>query len=97
MKLGLLINLHQDTDIDLKIKEVKDMGFDSIQLTCWDMACYTDEWAEKILAALEKHGFTISTIWCGWSGKHILKRVYNQFFRHINRCYGCHDAVYRGE
>ena len=34
MRLGLLINLHQDTDIDQKIKEVKDMGFDSIQLTC---------------------------------------------------------------
>ena len=30
MKLGLLINLHIDTDIDQKIKEVKDMGFDSL-------------------------------------------------------------------
>ena len=75
MKLGLLINLHQDTDIDAKIKEVKDMGFDSIQLTCWDMACYTDEWAQKVLAALEKHGVSISTVWCGWSGK----AVWNAF------------------
>jgi sugar phosphate isomerase/epimerase len=39
------------------------------------MACYTDEWAQKVLAALEKHGVSISTVWCGWSGK----AVWNAF------------------
>ena len=69
MKLGVIIRLREETDLDAKIKEAKEMGFDSVQFTCWQMERYTDETAETILNALEKYGVRISTFWCGWRGK----------------------------
>jgi len=37
MKLGVLIILQDEkTDINERIKSVKDMGFDSCQITCWN-------------------------------------------------------------
>lgn len=69
MKLGVLIHLKKDTDIDAKIKSVKEMGFGHVQLTCWDTDCYTDENVQIILSALAKYGIEISTVWCGWSGR----------------------------
>jgi len=69
MKLGVLINLNRSSDITEKIKKVHDMGFSSCQITCWDMACYTDETAETIKAALTQYDVTVSTFWAGWSGR----------------------------
>lgn len=69
MKIGVLINLHDTTEtIDEKFKKVKDYGFESCQLCCWDMSQYTDEIAEKVNNACKAHGVTISTLWAGWSG-----------------------------
>ncbi len=69
MKLGVLINLHDKTEsIDHKFETVKNYGFDSCQLCCWDMSCYTDEIADEVNAACKAHGVTISTFWAGWSG-----------------------------
>lgn len=69
MKLGVLVNLNDGNGIEEKIKAVKDMGFTSCQICCWDMNAYTDENANKILAALNEYGVSISTLWCGWRGK----------------------------
>ena len=69
MNLGVIIRLREETDLDAKIKEAKEMGFDSVQFTCWQMERYTDETAETILNALKKYGVRISTFWCGWRGK----------------------------
>ena len=69
MNLGVIIRLREETDLDAKIKEAKEMGFDSVQFTCWQMERYTDETAETILNALNKYGVRISTFWCGWRGK----------------------------
>ena len=66
MKLGVLVNLNDGNGIEEKIKAVKDMGFTSCQICCWDMNAYTDENANKILAALNEYGVSISTLWCGW-------------------------------
>ncbi|MBQ8254008.1 MAG: sugar phosphate isomerase/epimerase [Clostridia bacterium] len=69
MKLGVLVNLNDGNGIEEKIKAVKDMGFTSCQICCWDMNAYTDENVEKIQNALNENGVTISTLWCGWRGK----------------------------
>ena len=69
MKLGVLIILQDEkTDINERIKSVKDMGFDSCQITCWNNSCYTDEMAEKINSACKEYGVNVSTFWAGWSG-----------------------------
>ena len=69
MKIGVLVGLSQDSDIAQKIKKVHDMGFSYCQISCWDMATYTDETANYIKAALEEYDVSISTLWCGWSGR----------------------------
>jgi len=69
MKLGVLVNLNQQSDIAQKIKEVHEMGFSSCQISCWDPACYTDAYADKIKEALTAYGVTVSTFWAGWTGK----------------------------
>ena len=69
MKLGTLVTLKRDDDIDAKIGKVSELGFEYCQISCWDMGAYTDEMAEKIIVAIEKYGVKISTFWCGWSGK----------------------------
>ena len=67
-KLGVLVVLNNNTDIQKELKKVKDSGFECCQLCCWDLSVYTDEWAEKIKAASEETGIEISTFWAGWSG-----------------------------
>ncbi|MBQ3063996.1 MAG: sugar phosphate isomerase/epimerase [Clostridia bacterium] len=69
MKLGLLVCLTRNADIEDKIKRVAEMGFASCQITCWDMDCYTEDMAARIKNALDTYGVTLSTFWCGWSGK----------------------------
>ena len=69
MKLGVIIRLREDTDLEAKFKEAHEMGFESVQLTCWQMDRYTDGVAETIKGAMEKYNVRISTFWCGWRGK----------------------------
>ena len=69
MKLGLLVSLTATPTIEEKLKALADMGFSSCQITCWDMSLYTDEMAARVKNALAENGVTISTLWCGWSGR----------------------------
>lgn len=68
MKLGVIINLNQRSDIVQKIKELREMDFSSCQISCWDPTCYTDAYAEKIKKALTNCNVTVSTFWAGWTG-----------------------------
>ena len=68
MVLGVLVNLDKNTDIAAKIKEVKEMGFSSCQIACWDMDCHNEETAAKVKAALSEYGVSVSTFWAGWTG-----------------------------
>ena len=68
MKIGVLIIVNDDVDIDAKFKKVADFGFTSCQITCWNNKILNQDLADKINAACEKHGVKISTVWVGWSG-----------------------------
>lgn len=68
MKLGLQIILDEKEDITLKIKKVRELGFDYCQIVCWDINLYTEENKEKILSACKECGISISSFWAGWSG-----------------------------
>ena len=67
-KLGALITLRAEMNVDAEFQKVRDLGCECCQLTVWDMALYTDENAASIRAAAVKHGLEISTLWAGWSG-----------------------------
>ena len=60
MRVGVIVRMEADTDINEKFAEVRAMGMESCQLVCWERKIINDEKAaEAILAAAEKHGITI--------------------------------------
>ena len=67
-KLGVLVSLSKKRDIFEELKKAKDIGCECCQITVWDMSLYTDEMAEKIIAASKENDIEISTLWAGWSG-----------------------------
>ena len=66
MNVGYLI--HLEGDPYLCIKEAAALGFRAGQLSVWDMAYHTPESAERILAACRDFDFTVTAVWCGWTG-----------------------------
>ncbi len=71
MKIGTMIHFKNMEDIEHKIKNLKNNGFDTCQLCSWMPSLWTDENAEILKGLFEKHGVEISTFWCGWSGPKI--------------------------
>ncbi len=66
LKLGVLVSLGHDPEIELK--KVRDLGLGSCQIACWDGKLFTDENARKVTAAAEKYDVEVTTIWTGYSG-----------------------------
>ena len=66
-KLGLIVPLQSDPRIE--IEKVKNLGFQTCQVSCWDMSLYTKEIAEKLKWAVEENEVEITTLWTGFSGK----------------------------
>lgn len=66
--IGVMLGAHHGTDFEKAFREAKEMGLSSCQISIWDPTLYTDETAEKIRAAAEKVGFSVSLLWAGFSG-----------------------------
>lgn len=66
MNVGHLIFLTGDP-YD-RIREAASLGFRHGQLSVWDMSYHTEECAERILAACRDFDFTVTAVWCGWTG-----------------------------
>lgn len=72
MKIGVLIELFKETDIDEKFRELREMGLDSCQLVCWDRELLnSQETAEAVNQAVEKYRVHITAFWCGWEGRKV--------------------------
>lgn len=72
MKIGVLIELFKDTNIDERFAELRSMGMESCQLVCWNREIlHDDKVAEAVNAAVEKHGVHITAFWCGWEGRKV--------------------------
>lgn len=67
MKVGVIVHFN-DLNIDKEIAKVRELGMDVCQLGCWKHSIMNDEGAAAVLAACEKYGVSISTVWVGWSG-----------------------------
>ena len=67
MKVGILIYVKEDRVYDY-IKEAHEQGFDNGQLSYWNLSYYTDENAAEINRACKDFNFTVTAVWCGWSG-----------------------------
>ena len=60
-KIGALIVIKKDKDVFEQMKTLKSIGCECCQLSMWDTSMYTDDVAEKILAAANEYGIEIST------------------------------------
>lgn len=67
MNVGYLIHL-EGKDPYEGIREASELGFRHGQLSVWDMSLHTEESASRILAACRDFDFTVTAVWCGWSG-----------------------------
>lgn len=75
MRIGVLIPFRATTDIDLEFKKVRDLELDCAQLSCWDVSLFNADVAKEIVAASEKYGVEITTLWCGYRGPAIWNNV----------------------
>lgn len=72
MRVGVLINLEKDTDINKSFEDLCSMGMESCQLVCWDKEILqNNSVADAVNAAVEKHHVTITAFWCGWEGRKV--------------------------
>ena len=68
MRVGVLIEVFRDTDVDAKFAELRSMGMESCQLVCWDKEIMDQETADKVNEAARHHKVEITAVWCGWDG-----------------------------
>lgn len=66
MRLGVFVTLTDD--LEEEFEKLRSNGFSTCQLSCWNPAMMTDEYAEKVNRAVEKYGIEITAFWCGWTG-----------------------------
>lgn len=67
-KIGVLIDYGRDVDLVEKFEKAKSMGIETCQLCIWDTTLYNSTYAKIVRDAVEKTGFTITSLWSGWSG-----------------------------
>ena len=68
-KLGLIVSLRRDPREEME--KVKNLGFPTCQVSCWNPSLYTKEVAEKLKQAAEEYEVEITTLWSGFSGKSV--------------------------
>lgn len=67
MKLGTMITLDMD-QLEEELVALREMGFETCQLCCWQEDRMTTQNARTVRGLLEKHAVEISAFWCGWPG-----------------------------
>ncbi|MGI6148220.1 MAG: sugar phosphate isomerase/epimerase family protein [Limnochordia bacterium] len=66
MRLGVFVKLTRD--IDQQFARLREHGFSTCQLSTSNRELFTDEMAEAVLAAQQRHEVEITALWCGWPG-----------------------------
>ncbi len=69
LKLGVMAPLEHGPEETLK--RVKDFDLPTCQVVCWQRDLFTDDIADRLLAASEKYEVEITTLWVGLPGPHI--------------------------
>lgn len=69
MRLGVLVNLREGPEGALA--KVRNLGFATCQVQCWDERLFTDEVADRLRSAAEAAQVEITTIWTGMPGRYV--------------------------
>ncbi len=67
MKLGTMVTLNME-HLEAELITLREMGFETCQLCCWQEDLLTAQNARTARRLLEKHGVQVSAFWCGWPG-----------------------------
>ena len=68
MKIGIVVIFWNIDNMEDKIRNVKELGFDNCQIQSWNPDLWTKENQEKIDSIVKKCGVKINSFWCGWAG-----------------------------
>ena len=60
MNVGVCVNFVSMETMEHKVKLVREQGFDTIQLLCWDPSLWTEENAVTMKQILEENGVQIT-------------------------------------
>ena len=66
LKLGVITSLAKGPEEELK--KAHDLGLPTCQVTCSDPDLFTEEMAERLLAASKDYGVVVTSIWAGGGG-----------------------------
>ena len=66
LKLGIIARLEKGADEEFE--KARDLNLPTCQLVCWDESLFTEELADAVTAASEKHAVEITTVWVGYPG-----------------------------
>lgn len=66
LKLGVMASLPRGPEEALQ--EVHELGLPTCQVTCWMPELFTGEMADRLMAASERYGVEVTTIWAGGPG-----------------------------
>lgn len=69
MKLGVIVPLLEDPHAALR--QVRELGFATCQVTCWRENLVNAEMAARLKTAAGENGVEITTIWVGVAGRHV--------------------------
>jgi L-ribulose-5-phosphate 3-epimerase len=67
MKLGTMVAMDMER-LEEEFADLREMGFETCQLNCWQEASFTRENAATVKALMKKYGVEVSAFWCGWAG-----------------------------
>ncbi len=68
MKIGVCLRYNDVNTVEYQVRNVKNAGFNSVQLIAWNHNIMTKDNAQIIKPYFEKYGVEISALWCGWEG-----------------------------
>jgi len=66
LKLGVMAPLPNGPEKEFA--KAHDLGLESVQVVCWQPDLFSAEMAERVLAASERYGIEVTTIWTGLPG-----------------------------
>lgn len=66
MKVGVIVNLNKNTNVNKEFEHLKNNNFDNCQLVCWDETAFTTDKANEVIIASKLFNIEITALWCGW-------------------------------
>ena len=68
MKIGVCVGLDTMENMEGRLNDLVNEGFDNCQIVSWNPALWTDKNAETLHKMLAERGIAVSAFWCGWQG-----------------------------